>query len=239
MKNNLFITSEMKTSDIIIDNPYLMLMLEHFNIDIAIHEKTIEKLCVENEINTDLFLTIANLFNGRKPLQKMEYSAEDIKAIINYLKNSHKYYLDEKYPKIKEYIDQIHQVNNHPEFMMVGKFFDEYFIEVTEHMNYENNVVFPYVLNLNNLINHKNENDKIISYSVTEYKKRHNDIEEKLTDLKNLLIKYFPKQNDQKLRRHLVFCLFELEFDLKIHSKIEDSILIPLVETMENLAKGK
>ena len=31
---------------------------------------------------------------------------------------------------------------------MLGKFFDKYFKEVTEHLDYENEVVFPYVLNL-------------------------------------------------------------------------------------------
>ena len=76
-----------------------------------------------------------------------------------------------------------------------------------------------------------------INYSVTEYREHHNDIEEKLTDLNNLLIKYIPQQNDQQIRRQLLLSLFELEYDLNIHSRIEETILIPMVEKMEQLAK--
>ena len=233
----MFITPKMKTSDIIISNPYLILMLEHLEINMEVHEKTVEQICNENNIRIGLFLIIANLFNGFKPLPIMEYSSNDIQTIINYLKNSHQYYLEEKYPQIQDYIKQIYQVNNHPEILMIDKFFDNYFIEVTEHLDYENQVVFPYVLNLDNKLSQKNYEKKVSSYSVTEYREHHNDIEEKLTDLKNLLIKYLPHKGNQQLRRKLLFCLFELEYDLNIHSQIEDSILIPLVEKMEQLAK--
>lgn len=74
------------------------------------------------------------------------------------------------------------------------------------------------------------------TYSVTDYREHHSDIEEKLTDLKNLLIKYLPIRDDQQLRRRLLFNLFELEFDLAIHSEIEENMLIPLVEHMEKTA---
>lgn len=237
--NKIFIISEMKISDVIIGNPYLILMLEHLGINMEVHEKTIEQICNESNISTELFLTIANLFNGFKPLPITEYSSNDIQTIIKYLKNSHQYYLEEKYPQIQNYIEKINKINDHAEIFMIGKFFDKYFMEVTEHLDYENDVVFPYVLDLNNLLTHKNSDNAVSSYSVTEYREHHDDIEEKLTDLNNLLIKYLPQKNDQQIRRKLLFCLFELEYDLKIHSQIEETILIPLVEKMEHLAKKR
>jgi regulator of cell morphogenesis and NO signaling len=237
-KNKLMIVSDMKTSDIIISNPYLMLMLEHWGIEMELHDKTVEQICRENNINSGLFLTIANLFNGYKPVPLTEYSSNDIQTIINYLKKSHQYYLIEIYPQIQEYIKCIYQINSHPEILMIEKFFNKYFMEVREHLDYENEVVFPYVLSLDGILSSKNLNYSVSGYSVIQYREHHNDIEEKLTDLKNLLIKYLPQKGDQQLRRKLLFCLFELEYDLNIHSQIEDSILIPLVEKMEQLAKG-
>ena len=235
-KNKMFIVSEMKTSDIIINNPYLMLMFEHFGINMEVHEKSVEQICFENNISTGLFLMIANLFNGYKATPIIDYSSNEIQTIVHYLRNSHQYYLEEKYPQIQDYIKQIYQINNHPEILMIEKFFNKYFKEVREHLDYENKVVFPHVLNLDNKLSHKNPEYTLSSYSVTEYREHHNDIEEKLTDLNNLLIKYMPQKGDQQLRRKLLFCLFELEYDLNIHSQIEDSILIPLVEKMEQRA---
>jgi len=79
-----------------------------------------------------------------------------------------------------------------------------------------------------------------IQYSAKEYQEHHSDIEDKLNDLKNLLIKYLPYKDDQILRRKLILKLFDLENDLNIHSQIEELILIPLVSEMESqLNKSK
>jgi len=234
--NKIFITSEMKTSDVLISNPYLVLVLEHLGINMEVREKTVEQICNENNVSTELFLIIANLYNGFKPSPISDYSFNDIQTIIKYLKSSHEYYLDEKYPLIQKYIEMINRINDHPEILMIGKFFDKYFKEVVEHLDYEDDVVFPYVLDLNDQLTRKNPEKSTINYSVTEYREHHDDIEEKLTDLNNLLIKYIPQKNDRQVRRKLLLCLFELEYDLKIHSQIEETILIPMVEKMEHLA---
>lgn len=225
-----------KISDIINENPYIILMLEHFGIYMGVQEKTVQQICHEKDINTELFITIANLFNGVNISLISEYSNKDIGNIIKYLQNCHLYYIEEKYPQISNYIKKI---DKNSETIMIEKFFEKYFKEVNEHLEYENKVVFPYILNLNEILSQQNTQNIIINYSVIEYKEHHNDIEEKLNDLKNILIKYIPVQNHQQIRRKLLLSLFELEYDLNIHSRIEDAILIPLVEKMEKLAKQK
>jgi regulator of cell morphogenesis and NO signaling len=236
ISNKIFVTSEMKIADIIIANPYLILGLEHLGIDMEVREKTVEDICVENHVSSELFMIIVNLYNGYKPSPIADYSFDDIQTIIKYLKRCHKYYLEEKYPMINQYIGMINSINDHPEILMIGKFFDKYFKEVIEHLDYEDDVVFPYVLGLNDQLALKSPINTTANYSVTEYREHHNDIEEKLTDLNNLLIKYIPQKNDRQIRRKLLLILFELEYDLKIHSLIEETILIPMVEKMEQLA---
>jgi len=235
LKNEIFVVTDSKLADVILTNPSLMLVLEHFDIKLELHEKTVSQICLENNISTHLFLTVVNLFSGYKSKENTRFSVADIQMIITYLKNCHSYYQLEKYPQIRSYIDEIYTINKHENVKLLDRFFKIYFNEVNEHLDYENQVVFPYVLYLNNVIVKKQHDSIQINYSVTEYKEHHNDIEEKLTDLKNLLIKYLPLDNDQLVRRKLLFCLFELEKDLKIHSEIEDTILIPLVEKMEQM----
>jgi regulator of cell morphogenesis and NO signaling len=215
-------------------------MIEHFGIDLPFQEKSVQDVCDDNKINAELFLTFANLYNGVQDILTETITYSDILTIINYLKNSHRYYSEEIYPNILETIKQMNIVNDHKEIALVEKFFGEYFNEVNEHLNYENNIVFPYIAGLfeKSLATEQSCNFKI--YSVDEYKEHHSDIEEKLNDLKNLLIKYLPQKNDRAIRRELLLSLFELEYDLKIHSQIEDFILIPLVAQMEfHLKKSK
>lgn len=55
---NLHLTADMKISDVILINPYLILLLEHFGIDVPLQDKSVNDVCLENKINTELFLTL-------------------------------------------------------------------------------------------------------------------------------------------------------------------------------------
>jgi len=237
---NLHLNASTKVADVILNNPYLMLLLEHFGISVPVQEKTVDEICIENSISTDLFLTFANLYNGVHYSPTKSFSYSETLTIVNYLKNSHKYYSEEIYPNILGIIRKMNSANSHKEMALVEKFFGDYFNEVIEHLNYENETVFPYIVGLYERVIVSNKPYSLQEYSVADYKEQHNDIEEKLNDLNNLLIKYLPQNDDLPLRRKLLLSLFELEYDLNIHSQIEDLILIPLVAKMElHLKKSK
>lgn len=230
----IYLTSDLKMSDVILNNPYLLLLLEHFGIDVPLHDHNLTQICDQNNINIELFLTLVNLYNGVSYTPRTPLTIQDTLTIIEYLKNSHKYYAEEIYPNILGAIRQMAAVNDFKEMALVPKFFIDYFNDVTEHLEYENNTVYPYIIGLIEQYKNKGLKDHSTHYSVVEYKEHHDDIEEKLNDLKSLLIKYLPPKNDQLIRRKLLFLLSELEYDLNIHSKIEDLILIPLVAEIES-----
>jgi len=231
--SNIYLTSDLKMSDVIVNNPYLLLLLEHFGIEVPLQDKTLNQVCQQYGINIELFLTFANLYNGVSYTPKTPLTTQDTLTIIDYLKNSHKYYSEEIYPNILRAIHQMAEINDCKEMALVPRFFVDYFNDVTEHLEYENKTVYPYIIHLIEQVNDEAYREQATKYSVVEYKEHHNDIEEKLNDLKSLLIKYLPPRNDQTIRRKLLFMLSELEYDLNIHSQIEDLILIPLVAELE------
>jgi len=104
---------------------------------------------------------------------------------------------------------------------------------VRNHFNYEEQTVFPYIVHLHEKASGRQMTGVSPDYSVSEYREHHDDIEEKLDDLRNLLIEYLPLKEGHQMRRMLLFKLYELEHDLRIHSRVEDHLLIPLVASME------
>lgn len=234
MKDHAYqIRTDSKVSDVIDKNPLLLLMLEHLNIPLGLHEKTVEQLCSEFNIESSLFLVVANLYLDIIPDSSQVNKINDIVHIVRFLENSHKHYITEKFPLLTSYINEISRINTHPETELLRRFYNDYLVEVTEHLKYENNIVFPYVLSLA-ADNKQPDTTSGKLYSMAEYSSHHDDIEEKLADLKNLLIRYLPPNQDMQSRRRLLLTLYELEFDLHIHSLIEDIILIPIVERLEN-----
>lgn len=215
--------------DLINENYSLLLLLQHFNIDFAVNNKTVEELCHENKISLPAFIIIGNMYNGFYPEEKDVSQINHISSVLTFLKNSHKFYIEDKYPELKLYIEKLRQKQSGKDFQLIESFFNDYFDEVLEHLKYEEKTAFPYFLSLFD----NTEKVKSNTFSANEYRHHHTDIETKLTDLKNLFLKHIKIKNNANLKRKFLNTLFELEFDLTIHSIIEEKILIPMAEKIE------
>lgn len=214
-----------KIAEIIADDYQLVLMFEHLGIPLVVKEKTIGDICDENKIHCSLLLTLINIYRN-EPIDKLpELDEQDLHTLLNFLANSHRYYLEERIPAIRSLIDQIGRSN--PEAgTLLTNFIDTYTLEISEHFEYENSKVFPYI---RSLIEGKTDQH----YSVDRYKHLHSDIDESLTDIKKLLIKYLDFSDGQNIRRELLHYIFDFQKDLYIHTLIENNILIPTIERFE------
>ena len=94
------------------------------------------------------------------------------------------------------------------------------------HFNYDVEIVLPYIKNLS-----KNTYEK--GFHIEQYEENHSNIDDKLSDLKNILIKYFPNNNSTDIQIDVLTEIFQFEEDLIKHTRIEDKILIPYVHKKE------
>jgi len=221
---------DMKMLDLINENYDLLLFLQHFNIDFSVNNKTVSQLCHENNIGMPAFLVIINLYNGFFPVQDDIDAINDIRSVLVFLKNSHNFYKEDKYPELNQYLDQLKSHRQPKDIQLLEKFLNDYFKEVFEHLDYEDEVAFPYFYSL---IDNIHEQGGSTNFSVKEYTEHHTDIETKLSDLKYLLLKHMHFNDDLSIRRKFLNSLFGLEFDLKIHSIIEEKVLIPKISATE------
>ncbi|MBQ6912212.1 MAG: hemerythrin domain-containing protein, partial [Bacteroidales bacterium] len=109
---------------------------------------------------------------------------------------------------------------------VIWKFFLDYKEELAKHFAYEEGQVFPYVEAV--LGAQKSQ------FTIGEYEENHSNVEEKLEDLKNLVMKYIPRQCDRQAVYKVLFYIYTLEDDLAKHTFIEDDILVPMVGRMES-----
>ena len=76
-------------------------------------------------------------------------------------------------------------------------------------------------------------------YSIAIFRKRHDQVEAKLTELKNILIKYYPASSSNELNS-VLFDIFTCEQDLASHNYIEDYLFIPGIQKLEyNIERKK
>lgn len=165
--------------------------------------------------------------------------AHSVKNVVSYLLKTHSYYLERIIPEIENRINLLilHSQLSKEEFMLVKNFFEEYKKELYSHISLEEESVYPYMVEIADAYHKKSLNielkNKINSYPIISYEKEHSDIEAKLFDLKNILIKYLTTPNDSYLRNRVLIELFTLEQDLSDHARIENMVLVPQITAME------
>lgn len=215
----------------LIDADYrLLLLLNRLNISLGFGEKSVDAVCKENGFDTDCFLFLAS-YQSNKSIINIEeaFGALPLEPFLRYLKSSHSYFLEKRLPNIRRKLELVFDTSEKGLKDVVLNFFDNYTKEVEEHMLYEDEVVFPYVYSL---INDSGEK----KYSINIFEQRHNDIEGKMNDLKQILMKYLPGTIDQMLMVNILTELYMSEEELEAHTFIEDSLVIPRVKEIE---KGK
>lgn len=235
----MLIEKDMKLADVIHHDHNLVPVINRFGIHLGFGDKTIKTLCKINNVNQEFFLTILNAYHDHQYFPRKHLQSFPAALLIDYLKRSHRYYIDEKIPEIELFIEKLGKENDldTETFTLLKNFFSEYKQELFNHINKEESTVYPYVKKLENAIDSGLISKELLkemeTYSITDYEKEHDDVEEKLFDLKNIIIKYLPNSENDKLYFNLLKELFELENDLNDHSRIEDLILVPKVEAME------
>lgn len=231
--NEFVISGNMKMADLIGSDKRALVLLPRFGIELGFGDLTIKEVCASRNINLDFFLLMINVFLNKNFFPNEKLHSVDVDLLLSYLENSHKYYLEERIPYLEKLLNEFKQNVSHPATKQLEKFFNQYIVEVKEHLAYEDQTAFRYVAKLSDYIKRNKTGVFEIDYRIGVFEERHDNIEEKLSDLKNLLIKYFPATNDRYIRIRILNELMDFEEDLINHARIEDKVLIPIVEQLE------
>lgn len=214
-------------ADLVLGNSKLLLMFPRFGMNLGFGDHSIAEVCAMNNVSAPFFLMICNVYCNNDYTPSLEDIASvDLKALINYLLESHKYYLHERLPHIEEHLDHIINACIPKYGNMLRRFFQEYKNEVVDHFIYEEKNVFPYMEQLAN-------QDVKTDYKIKVFHENHTNIEDKLSDLMNILVKYLPADVFPKERIEIALDINELSADLMSHALIEERVLIPFVESLE------
>ncbi len=211
--------------DLLSDKFRMLFVANIFNIPLGFGDETIEEVCQKSSVDSDAFLLIVNLLLGNDTQLSNLSPRKVLPTLINYLKNSHKFFLDYKLRRIREEIEAIVSCDNNDIARAILDYYNEYEAEVTQHITSEEKQLFPYVESLL-------ENKKGLEYSIDDFSENHENIDEKLTELKGIIIKYYPGELSSRFYK-LLMELHSCAEDLNFHTSVENELLSPLASIME------
>jgi len=234
----MILSKEIKMAELIHQNFEVLTVLRRFEIDLGFGERTIEEVCLDYRINPDFFMEIVNSFNDVDYFSESKLKDHDVEDILFYLKNTHRFYLTKKFPEIEQLIHELEfSDNNTKNKQLIENFFNEYKEEFINHVQREEERIYPYITDLDKALKTRESNpvfyEKMQKYTILDYQQEHEDVEEKLYDLKNIIIKYLPTPLNPDGYNSILVKLFKLENDLNEHSRIEEKVIVPKVMEME------
>ena len=189
-------------------------IISRFGLEMGVGEQTIEQVCASHGVHTPTFLSIVNykIFH-----QRVIPADIDIPTLQRYLHNAHTYFLDFRLPRLRrsliEAIIPADPTTKIPGLIL--RCYDEFVEEIRTHIEHENAGLFD---------EHEHDDQRIT---------------DKLTEIKNLIIKYYPTKptsTEGTVTYTLISVMSDLwhtEHDFADHCAIEDDILRPALTNVK------
>lgn len=225
MKKHKIYEADDRMISIIQDNYGILQCLGSFGINLGFGNKTVRELCEDQGVDTFTFLAVVNFtINGY--LGPDDVGRLSIPTLMKYLRASHEYYLGFELPFIrKELCEAIDETDSMAK--LIVRLYDEYAHSILLHMKYEEKTVFPYVESLL-------DGKTMDNYDIETFSKHHGQTDQKLRELKNIIIKYLPTDGlrNNQLSATL-YDIYNCELWLAQHAEVEDHIFIPAIRNLE------
>lgn len=218
-----------KMIDLISDNYSMLQGLSAFGIRLGFGDKTVCKVCREQDVDCYTFLMVVNfLINGYTPKESDEKIS--VKTLLGYLQASHRYFIDFQLPSIRTKLEESLQKGDGLATLIL-RLYDEYAHDIRLHMKYEEKTLFPYVEALL-------RGEQTSGYNVDIFSKHHSDTKGKFQELKNIIIKYLP--HNGLANNQLTATLYDIynnEEWLLNHSNVEEILFVPAIRLLEQKVK--
>ena len=189
-------------------------IISRFGLGMGVGEQTIAQVCESHGVHTSTFLAIINykVFKHRVLPEDI-----DIPTLQQYLRNAHTYFLDFRLPHLRraliEALIPTDPTTKIP--MLILRCYDEFAEEIRIHIEHENEGLYE---------EHAHDDQRIT---------------DKLSEIKNLIIKYYPSNGILKegtVMYTLISVMSDLwhtEQDFADHCAIEDEILRPALVNVQ------
>jgi regulator of cell morphogenesis and NO signaling len=192
-------------------------IISRFGLNMGVGEQTIEEVCAAHHVDTPTFLAVVNYKVFR---QRVLPAAIDLETLHRYLRHAHTYFLEFRLPRLRKALIEaigIDQTNNQIPKLII-RCYDEFVEEIRTHIEHENAGKYE---------EHEHDDQRIT---------------DKLSEIKKLIIKYYPADamqttEDESEHQHVSYPLISVmsdlwhtEQDFADHCAIEDDILRPSIE---------
>ncbi|MPM80343.1 hypothetical protein SDC9_127390 [bioreactor metagenome] len=192
-------------SELLTEHSELIPVVNRFGIKLGVGEKTIGKICLENDLNINFILAILNVYLDEEYDPDKDLDTFDVSLIVDYLKRTAENYMQVLVPNIEKHFTPFIAMNDgeNKELKLLHKIFYQFKSGLSEHLQQ----------GLEQLSDYPNE---------------------LLHDLKNIIIKHISGNYNQNLAYAVIFSITALEKELHIYNRLLNKLLLPKLRELDS-----
>ena len=226
-KNTVFNT-QTKLAQMLDRNPDLLDVLSRLGIGLGFGERTVSEVAQRHALDASTLCLICNVYTFEHYEPDPATLADGhITDVVRYLRESHRSYLTTQLVWLDGTLDKLIAPLGDKQKKVIRRFFEEYKAELEKHFAFEEDEVLPYIEDL--IFGRPRP-----GFTISQFADNHSNIEEKLSDLNNLIMKSLPDSCDEALREQVLRFLYFLQRDLRCHTLVDDKVLTPMAWYIEH-----
>lgn len=229
-----------KIQDIVRTNLQAAQLLHDHGIECCkVANKTILTACRDLNIPIDNLLNELNDANEKQQNEQRFLSKMKIEALTDYIETYHHKFTREKLSFIGSNMDRFNSAyaKHFPELSLIKETFEEMAGHLTNHMEREESLLFPYIRKIVYGLNHMVGNDafKSVENPIKMLMKDHDTEAERLRTLTRLTQHYTTTKHEGLKLTDTYEAMKQLEVDLYIHINLENNVLFPKALKLERI----
>lgn len=234
--------SNMTIGEIVKDNYQTAEIFKKFNIDFCCGGKnTVDEVCSDNNVSKEKLLNDLNKAeNNSESDTEKNFKDWEPDFLINYIINVHHKYVNENLPFLSEFTNKIAKVHgeHHPELQQIAEMFKDVSEELQQHMMKEEQILFPYIINLNDAFKNKTKPGPspfgTIKNPIRMMETEHENAGSLLKQMREISSNYNLPEDACETYTVTYKKLDEFENDLHQHIHLENNILFPRAIELED-----
>ena len=201
--------------------------------------RSVKEVAEKHNLNIDELLRELAAVQQADEIESIDFQSWPLDLLADYMEKKHHRYVEEKIPVLKQYLDKLCKVHGerHPELHEITKHFNLTAGELTMHMKKEELILFPWIRKMVKALQQGEILDRphfgSVKNPIAGMMQEHVNEGERFMLIAALSSDYTPPEDACNTYRVTFSILQEFENDLHRHIHLENNILFPKAEHLE------
>lgn len=190
-------------------------------------KKSLEEACNELSLNVDRIIEQMEYAISTEPIVGQYFNDWNLDFLSDYIVNTHHKYVLKTLPILSAYTKKIAQVHgtNHPELIEIANLFEQVEIELHQHLEKEEQVLFPAIKR--ELAHHTADDQSLIRSEIKRMEGEHDFAGSVMDRIRVMTNGYLVPADGCETYSVCMRILSSFEDDLHVHVHLENNILYP------------